>query len=145
MLVAHLLKWSAQPDRRSKSREKTVAYRRGEVLDHLADVPSLRSSLSDPEWAGRVWLKAVALAEAETGLETSDFPVVSPWAVKQVLSRDFLPSERSQPLKQIAAGRARGRSKRLIGLDHVAADGPAVHLVRAVDQALRADVGVPGG
>ena len=29
-------------------------------------------------------------------------------------------------------------------LDHVAADGPAVHLVGAIDQALGPDAGVPG-
>ena len=91
VLLAHLLKWSAQPDRRGRSWEKTIAFQRGEVLDHLNDVPSLRPSLVDPEWMEKAWGKAVALAEAETGLEREDFPGSCPWTTEQILRADFVP------------------------------------------------------
>lgn len=91
ILLAHLLKWTAQSDRRSRSWEKTIRFQRGEVEDHLQDVPSLRSSLDDPEWRARAWQRAVRLAEAETGLETEEFPATCPWTLEQILGPDFLP------------------------------------------------------
>ena len=91
VLLAHLLKWHAQPDRRGRSWEKTIAYQRCEVLDQLADVPSLRQMLSDHNWRERAWAKALSLAEAETGLEPEDFPAVSPWTIEEALTPDFLP------------------------------------------------------
>src|SRR5438067_9293837 len=48
-------------------------------------------------------------------------------------------------LVQLAAARGRRRAVLLVRTQQVAADGPAMHFVRAVDEALRADARVPAG
>lgn len=47
VLIAHLLKWHFQPERRSPSWETTIRNQRDELTDLLADNPSLRSQVAD--------------------------------------------------------------------------------------------------
>jgi hypothetical protein len=91
VLLAHLLKWSLQPDPGGQSWEKTIAHQGGEALDHLNDIPSLRPSLADAEWMDKAWSKATALAEAETELESEGFASAGQWTADQILRPDFLP------------------------------------------------------
>ncbi len=89
VLLAHLLKWRYQPERRGNSWRRTIIAQRKELRVELKRTPSLRNLLDDPEWGEVIWAKAVAQATEETGLET--FPEVCPWAVGEVLDGEWWP------------------------------------------------------
>ncbi len=50
VLLAHLLKWQLQPQRRRASWEITVRNQRKAITLHLKQVPSLKAKPSDAEW-----------------------------------------------------------------------------------------------
>ena len=89
VLIAHLLKWAFQPERRGRSWRGTIALQRKAIDRRLTKTPSLKPELEDPEWQEIVWGDAVAIAERETGL--SDLPEQSPWTFDQVRDQNFLP------------------------------------------------------
>jgi ribosomal protein L29 len=89
LLLAHLLKWRFQPERRGSSWERTIKEQRRAIAAHLKETPSLRSSLTNPNWVEGVWADAVTKAVAETGL--AEFPEDCPWSIAQVLAADFYP------------------------------------------------------
>lgn len=62
VLLMHLLKWQYQPDRRSKSWERTIKEQRRQIHRELKATPSLTPSLQDPEWRDRMWSDAVSAA-----------------------------------------------------------------------------------
>nr|WP_295746020.1 DUF29 domain-containing protein [uncultured Acidocella sp.] len=47
VLLAHMLKWRFQPERRTKSWRLTIEEQRRQVIRHMRDNPSLKSSLSE--------------------------------------------------------------------------------------------------
>ena len=89
VLWAHLLKWQAQPERRSRSWEATIRVQRRELTKLLADMPSLKPILQ--ESFDEVYADAVLLAVADTNLSEESFPSVPPFGLDQLLSEDFLP------------------------------------------------------
>lgn len=89
VLLAHLLKWQFQQERRGTSWQVTIRSQRKEVLRSLGDTPSLKANLDDQEWWDIVWGRAVDLANRETGIK--DFPVAIPWTREQILDPDYLP------------------------------------------------------
>lgn len=89
VLLAHMLKWQYQADRRSRSWTSTIRTQRKEVKFVLRDAPSLKSNFDNPEWIDLVWSKARNLAEAETGIEFERFPELCPWAMRTVLDEGF--------------------------------------------------------
>jgi len=89
VLLAHLLKWRLQHERRGTSWQVTIRSQRKEVLRSLSDTPSLKANLDDQEWWDIVWGRAVDLANRETGIK--DFPVAIPWSRDQILDLDYLP------------------------------------------------------
>jgi hypothetical protein len=89
VLLAHLLKWSHQPERRGKSWAFTIREQRRALTLHLEGIPSLRATLRDPKWFAAVWADALAKAAEETGL--ADFPEVCPWSEAQFFDLEFLP------------------------------------------------------
>lgn len=89
ILLMHLMKWQAQPDRRGSSWLRTIAVQRREIAKHLAKMPSLKLLLSDPEWLETVWGDALVHAMRETGLD--DFPQDCPWPFDDVLADGWLP------------------------------------------------------
>lgn len=91
VLVAHLLKWAYQPERRGASWQSTIIAQRKGIAVRLRKTPSLRPDLLDPEWQDVVWSEAVAQATNETSLDT--FPPSCPWTTEQILSPDWLPNE----------------------------------------------------
>lgn len=91
VLMAHLLKWQFQRDRRSKSWERTLKEQRKALAFHLKKVPSLKPKLKDPEWLGAIWSDAVTIAVRETSL--SDFPEQCPWTIAEILDLDWFPPE----------------------------------------------------
>ncbi|MDP2795129.1 MAG: DUF29 domain-containing protein [Sulfurisoma sp.] len=91
ILLAHLLKWQHQPERRCPSWDKTIKARRKEISYALEESPSLVPKLQEPRWLDMVWARAVAQAVSETGLDC--FPDGCPWAVQnEVLSESWLPA-----------------------------------------------------
>lgn len=89
VLIAHLLKWKYQPERRGTNWERTIKAQRKEVLYSLKESPSLKSKLGDADWLDVVWSKAIALATTETGLDV--YPENGIWDIQQVLSHEFYP------------------------------------------------------
>lgn len=89
VLIAHLLKWQYQPQRRSSSWERTIKVQRKDVMLRIKRTPSLNVALADAEWLGGAWRDAVVRAIKETGLDV--FPEDLPWTVAQILSQDFFP------------------------------------------------------
>ncbi|OFA05017.1 DUF29 domain-containing protein [Duganella sp. HH101] len=90
ILMAHLLKWKYQPDRRGRSWKNTIRHQRDKIDRLLKRMPSLRRLLEDPEWDQDVWDDAVDLAGSEANL--SGLPEARIWDFGQVLSADYLPS-----------------------------------------------------
>jgi len=89
VLLIHLLKWRIQPDKRSRSWERTIAGQRVKLEQVLDDSPSLRQKIA----AGLRdnYAKAVHLAAIETGLTLDQFPAECPFTVEQILDPEFLP------------------------------------------------------
>lgn len=91
VLLAHILKWQFQPQKRSVSWTLTIKEQRRLLVRRIAKTPSLGPMLEDPEWIDEIWVDAKALAEKETGLDISTFPEACPWAMADVLAEDWLP------------------------------------------------------
>lgn len=89
LLLAHLLKWAYQPERRGASWEITIRNQRKGILRRLAKTPSLKTDLNDPEWWEAVWEDATVQAARETGL--GQFPEHCPWSTENVLETEWLP------------------------------------------------------
>lgn len=91
VLLAHLLKWQYQPERRGASWEKTIKAQRKEIAYALDESPSLAPKLQEPRWLDMVWARAVAQTVGETGLDC--FPEECPWAIQgEVLAASWLPA-----------------------------------------------------
>jgi hypothetical protein len=89
VLLAHLLKWQFQSEKRSKSWERTLVEQRKRIARLLRDSPSLRPKLGDilPD----AYDSALRLAAEETGLDESEFPQSCPYEVEQALNLAFFP------------------------------------------------------
>ncbi len=90
VLMAHLLKWQFQPERRGASWQRTIWLQRREV-DYVLrkEAPSLRAKFEDSIWMDLVWNKALTQAVSETGLDI--FPEACPWPLEDILSDTFYP------------------------------------------------------
>ncbi len=91
VLLAHLLKWQFQPGKRTKGWSATIRTQRDEVIELLEDAPSLRTNLSEGKWHESIWKKATGIAEAETDHDC--FPKTCPWAMADILTEGWLPSD----------------------------------------------------
>jgi hypothetical protein len=90
VLLAHLLKWQYQPERRGAGWEKTIRAQRKEIAYALEESPSLALKLQEARWLDMVWARAVAQAVNETGQDC--FPEECPWAIEdEVLAEKWLP------------------------------------------------------
>src|SRR5262245_30856976 len=83
VLVAHLLKWTHQPDHRSRSWRATVIEQRQE-LKRLAGRGVLRNHAEGV--LSEVYFEAVERAAAETGLALDRFPAECPYALDHLLT-----------------------------------------------------------
>lgn len=90
ILMAHLLKWKYQPDRRDDSWKRTIRDQRQRIAKVLKKMPSLRHLLDDHEWNEEVWTDALGMAVLQT--ELTYLPKVREWSLEQVLAEDYLPS-----------------------------------------------------
>lgn len=89
VLLAHLLKWQFQPERRGKSWKRTISHQRERIALALHRTPSLRAALDAPDWQREMWLDGLDIAQRETDLDI--FPDACPWSMEQILSTDFMP------------------------------------------------------
>jgi len=89
ILLAHLIKWAYQPERRGASWDITIRNQRKGILRRFNKTPSLKVDLGETEWWEDVWGDATVQAAQETG--RSDFPEQCPWSVEQVLDNDWRP------------------------------------------------------
>ncbi len=90
ILLAHLLKWRYQPQRRGHSWRLTIKIQRLDVAAVLRQNPSLQPRLH--EFFNEAYTKAILQAARETGLdETATFPGDCPFSIEQVLDDDYWP------------------------------------------------------
>jgi len=91
VMLAHILKWKFQPQKRSVSWTLAIKEQRRLLVRRIQRTPSLGPMLVDPEWIDEIWADAKALAEKETGLDMGAFSEECPWAMTHVLTQDWLP------------------------------------------------------
>ncbi|NJO14505.1 MAG: DUF29 domain-containing protein [Thioploca sp.] len=89
VLLAHLLKWQFQPEKRSHSWKYTVAEQRRRILRLLEDSPSLCAQLGDK--LTDAYDDALLTAAKETHRDQSTFPQICPFSLEQVLNEEFWP------------------------------------------------------
>ena len=89
VLLAHLLKWQYQPERRGVSWEVTIGNQRRALVRHLQDNPSLKSRVQ--EALADAYGDAKGDARAATYLPRETFPASCPWSFEQTMNEDFWP------------------------------------------------------
>jgi hypothetical protein len=89
VLLAHLLKWREQPERRSASWEITIKLQRQLTDRHLAENPGLKPRRD--ELLGQAYIEARANAALETGLPLEAFPDTNPFTLAQAMDPEFWP------------------------------------------------------
>ena len=89
VLLAHLLKWSRQPQNRTNSWRATINDQRKRIALAIKETPSLKSVMRNRDWREDVWLDARAQARRETGLAEEDLPEACPWPMDQAADADF--------------------------------------------------------
>jgi hypothetical protein len=89
VLLAHLLKWQFQPEKRSHSWKYTIAEQRRRILRLLEDSPSLQAQLFDK--LADAYDDALLTAAKETHLDQIIFPQICPFSLEQVMSEEFWP------------------------------------------------------
>jgi len=86
VLVAHLLKWKHQPNKRSRSWSATIQLQRTRLMRVVEESPSLRGYVEE-NWPA-VYCDGVIQAEAETGLDLSEDCA---FTFKEAVDPEFLP------------------------------------------------------
>jgi len=94
VLLAHLLKWEFQPDKRSSGWRGTIREQRKRILQLLAESPSLKNEL--PPQLGDAYESAIIIASNDTGISEFDFPKQCPFMLEQILDENFLGIDRDE-------------------------------------------------
>ena len=89
VLIAHLLKWQYQQERRSNSWKYTIEEQRDEVLELFEESPSLKYEIQ--EKLDRAYRKATLWAATEMGVNKSIFKNKCPFSLENVLNKDYFP------------------------------------------------------
>jgi len=89
VLLAHLLKWQYQPERRGNSWRRTIQIQREQLRRALKKTPSLKTFFADEEWWESVWGDAWVGAARETGLD--NFPETCPRTFAEITDDNWLP------------------------------------------------------
>ncbi len=90
ILLSHLLKWERQPEYQCRSWQVSIKNTRRQLLRLLKDSPSLAGGFlleSVPD----AYEEAREKASEETTIFLENFPVDCPYAVEQLLDREWLP------------------------------------------------------
>jgi len=88
ILLAHLLKWEYQAEKRSRSWQSTIREQREQIEDLLSDSPSLTAYLEEALEIS--YSRGLALAVDEIELDAEVFPLKCPYTLEEVLSQEFL-------------------------------------------------------
>jgi len=91
VLLAHLLKWSRQPEHRTNTWRATINDQRKRIALAIKETPSLKTVMRDRDWQVGVWLDALAEARKETRLAEEDLPEACPWTMDQAADPQFWP------------------------------------------------------
>lgn len=83
ILLAHLLKWEFQPDKRSPSWMGTIREQRRRIAKLLTKMPSLKTRLD--ESITDAYAIAITLASVETMIVEDDFPDECPYTIEQIM------------------------------------------------------------
>ena len=98
LLIAHLLKWQFQAQKRSRIWLATIRIQRLDTIDLLEDNPSLKPYLE--EALERAYKKVIILATKETDLPNKTFPTKCPYVLTDILDESFFPGEASDLLDE---------------------------------------------
>lgn len=100
VLLAHLLKWQHQPERRGNSWRNTINEQRNKVSKRIRETPSLKADLQEAEWWSGVWADVLDAAVKETGLLYDAFQERCPWVLEQIMDPDFWPESAASGLSK---------------------------------------------
>jgi hypothetical protein len=89
ILILHLLKWQAQPERRGSSWTATIQVQRLRLDKLLRKMPSLRRLVE--EEVADAYPEARLRAAADTKRSESSFPDACPFTSAQILDPEFFP------------------------------------------------------
>lgn len=94
VLIAHLLKWRLQPDKRSSSWRGTIVEQRWRIKKLMSESPSLKYKLDETD-QGELYQGAWNNFYKDTGIEISKLMASNPYpfTVSQILNNDFYPDE----------------------------------------------------
>jgi len=87
VLLAHLLKWRARPERRGRRWRAMIKEQRRRVAGVLKTNPGLQPLLD--EILDEAYQSARLVASRETDLDEAAFPEVCPYAFEDVLADEF--------------------------------------------------------
>jgi hypothetical protein len=85
ILVAHLLKWHYQADKRTRSWEQTILTQRFELEGAMTK--TLEQHAHDV--LAKAYRSAVKLAAAQTRCDATTFPVDCPFTVEQIMTEEL--------------------------------------------------------
>ena len=88
LLLAHLLKWKHQPEKRSSSWRVTIETQLQELME-LLESGVLRNYAE--EILAKAYANGIRLAIADTGLPAGSFPAICPYSIESLLDLE-LPS-----------------------------------------------------
>ena len=91
VLLAHLLKWQYEPERRGKSWRSTIVEQRERASEVLQENPGLKPSLGKAKEKAYRYARQIAIRE--TMLDEDTFPPECPWSFEQIMNADFWPSD----------------------------------------------------
>ncbi len=91
VLLAHLLKWQFQSEKRSKSWARTIKEQRKRINLLLKDSPSLKHKIQ--ERVNDAYEIAILSAANETGLDEEVFPESCEYSLDEILSDEFQPDD----------------------------------------------------
>jgi hypothetical protein len=89
VLLAHLIKWKFEKERRCNSWKSTIVEQREETNGLIEDSPSLKYELN--EKLDRAYVRAIKIASTEMGVSKDLFPKTCPFSLNESLNVDFFP------------------------------------------------------
>ena len=87
VILTHMLKWDAQPERRSRSWAASIETHRIDVADILAENPSLKPR--QEEALISAFRQARLRASVEMGRDKREISTICPYTVADALTREF--------------------------------------------------------
>jgi hypothetical protein len=89
VLLAHLLKWEYQPEKRYGSWDASINNSRNRIAKLFKQQKSLKKRVD--EFISEAYLEAKEWASKETKLRIDLFPESCPYSVEELLAKDWLP------------------------------------------------------